>query len=101
MKLFKTTDEKLAELGFVKTYESKNGVEYKRNNAEFDFVQTVALLHKSSGYHIIQSYDEDLCDTKGIGNTCVGMEIYELKLFMKKMKEIGWKPIKKKQEQWQ
>lgn len=100
MKLFKTTDEKLAELGFIKIHDDEYGVIYQRKNVEFDFIHTVALLHKASGYHILQSYDEDLYDTEGIGNTCVGIEIYEMKLFMKKMKEIGWKPIKKKQEQW-
>lgn len=49
------------------------------------------LLHKQSGYHIVQSYDKDLMDAKKIGNTCVGLKMYEMKLCLKKMKEMGWK----------
>ena len=40
--------------------------------------------------HILQSYDPDLTDTKGIGSTCVGLTYQELKLFAKKMKQTGW-----------
>jgi len=41
-----------------------------------------------------------LCDSKNIGCTCVGITMYEMKLFYKKMKEIGWKPLKEKQVQY-
>ena len=51
---------------------------------------------KKSGQHIVQSYDENLTDTKGIGNTCVGLTMYEMKLCIKKMKQKGWKMIKEK-----
>lgn len=51
---------------------------------------TVLLAHKKNGKHIIQSYDKNLTDSKGIGNTCVGLTYYETKLFMKKMKQKGW-----------
>jgi len=47
-------------------------------------------MHKSSGKHILQSYDKDLFDSKGIGNTCVGLTWYEMELFYKKMKKIGY-----------
>ena len=43
---------------------------------------------KKSGRHILQSYDPDLGDDKGIGNTCVGLTGYEMKLFLKKMKRM-------------
>ena len=86
MKLFKTVDEKLAELGFVR--EDKDGIcTYHRK--ERGYTQKVVLMHKNSGKHILQSYDPDLGDAKGIGNTCVGLTGYEMKLFVKKMKQLG------------
>lgn len=89
MKLFKTVDDKLAAIGFVKIKEDKYGVRYKRKDDEHSFVQTVDIFHKASGRHLLQSYDAELTDQKKIGNTCVGLTGYEMKLFLKKMKHIG------------
>ena len=88
MKLFKSVDEKLKEIGFVKIEEDKYGIRYERKNSKYNFIQSVVILHKSSGKHILQSYDPDLMDKKKIGNTCVGLTGYEMKLFLKKMKQI-------------
>lgn len=88
MKLFKSVDEKLKEIGFVKIEEDKYGVRYERKNSKYNFTQSVDILHKTSGRHILQSYDADLMDEKKIGNTCVGLTGYEMKLFLKKMKQI-------------
>lgn len=89
MKLFKTLDAKLKEIGFIKVNEDHYGVRYKRKDDKHGFVQTVAILHKGSGRHILQSYDAELMDQKNIGNTCVGLTGYEMKLFIKKMKQVG------------
>ena len=89
MKLFKSVDEKLKEIGFVKIKEDKYGVRYERKNSKYNFTQSVDILHKASGRHILQSYDNELMDQKKIGNTCVGITGYEMKLFLKKMKQIG------------
>lgn len=89
MKLFKSVDEKLKEIGFVKIKEDKYGVRYERKNSKYNFTQSVDILHKASGRHILQSYDNELIDQKKIGNTCVGLMGYEIKLFLKKMKQIG------------
>ena len=89
MKLFKTVDEKLADIGFRKIKEDKYGVTYKRKDDEHSFVQTVDILHKASGRHLLQSYDAELTDQKMIGNTCVGLTGYEMKLFLRKMRKIG------------
>ena len=35
----------------------------------------------------MQSYDANLYDTKGIGNTCVGLTMYEAKLCINKIKQ--------------
>ena len=88
MKLFKTVDEKLAAIGFEKVEEDKYGCSYKRKDKKYNFTQKVVIEHKKSGRHILQSYDPDLEDDKGIGNTCVGLTGYEMKLFIKKMKEM-------------
>lgn len=89
MKLFKSVDEKLKEIGFVKIKEDKYGVRYERKNSKYNFTQSVNILHKASGRHILQSYDNELMDQKKIGNTCVGLTGYEMKLFLKKMKQVG------------
>ena len=89
MKLFKTVDDKLAAIGFVKIKEDKYGVRYERKNSKYNFTQSVNILHKASGRHILQSYDNELMDQKKIGNTCVGLTGYEMEFFLKKMKQIG------------
>lgn len=83
-------DKKLKEIGFEKIREDKYGVEYERKDEEYNFKQHVDVKHKASGRHILQSYDPDLGDVKGIGNTCVGLSGYEMKLFYKKMKQLGY-----------
>lgn len=89
IKLFKNVDEKLAEIGFIKIEENEYGVVYTRKNEEYKYTQTVSIKRKSSGSHILQSYDPYLFDTKCIGNTCVGLTGYEMRLFIKKMKKVG------------
>ena len=91
MKLFKTIDEKFEKIGFVKVNENEYMVHYQRQDKDYKFVQALCLCHKESGRHIVQSYDENLSDAKGIGNTCVGLTMYEMKLCIKKMKQMGWK----------
>ena len=88
MKLFKTVDEKLAEIGFTKEQEDKYGCVYKRKDKKYNFTHKVVIGHKKSGRHILQSYDPYLGDDKRIGNDCVGLTGYEMKLFLKKMKRM-------------
>lgn len=92
--MFKTIDDKFAEIGFVKVEENSYGVIYERADEVFKYNQVLHLVHKESGRHIIQSYDKNLTDTKKIGNTCVGLSMYEVELCIKKMKKLGWKSIK-------
>lgn len=89
MKIFKTTDKKLEDLGFKKTREDKFGAEYERVFPGYKFTHKVALLHKENGRHLLQSYDPDLLDGKKSGCTNVGLTYNEAKLFLKKMKELG------------
>lgn len=83
----KSIDRKISDLGFKEIRNDKYGIEYERNNG--CYIHKVALLHKNSGKHILQSYDPALYDAKAIGNTSVGLTYKELTLFAKKMKQIG------------
>ena len=47
MKLFKTVDEKLAEIGFIKVEEYKYGCEYERKDEKYNYIQKVAILRKN------------------------------------------------------
>lgn len=94
MKLFKTVDEKFREIGFIKIKENKYGAIYERDESYHGFTQRLDLTHKASGRHLIHSYDPNLMDEKLVGNTCVGLTMYEAKLCIKKMKKMGWKNIK-------
>lgn len=87
MCFLKSVDEKIANLGFIKTREDSYGVSYVRYMD--GFCQIVDLLHKASGRHLLQSYDKDLMDENTIGNTCVGLTYKEAKLFIRKMKQKG------------
>ena len=98
MKLFKSVDEKFADIGFKKTEESEYGVRYEKHEKKFRFKHTIDICHKASGNHIVQSYDTELSDQKNIGNTCVGLTMYEMHLCIKTMKEMGWKMQKSRKE---
>lgn len=89
MKLFKSVDEKLSEIGFKKSYESDSSVDYEKYVERFNFVHKVSIVHKSSGKHILQSYDPELIGDNFTGNIGVGLTGYEMKLFLKKMKQMG------------
>ncbi len=89
--MFKTIDQKFKEIGFIKVKEDEFGARYERFVPKHNYTQKLDLLHKASGRHIVQSYDADLFDEKRIGNTCVGLSMYEMKLCLKKMRQMGWK----------
>ena len=88
--MFKSIDNKFEEIGFIKVRENDYGVTYERKDRNYNYTQVLAILHKASGRHIIQSYDKDLMDSKKIGNTCVGLSYYEMRLALKKMKQLGY-----------
>ena len=88
--MFKNIDKKFEEIGFIKVSEDKYGARYERKDERHNYTQVLAILHKASGRHIVQSYDKCLMDSKMIGNTCVGLSYYEMKLALKKMKQLGY-----------
>lgn len=91
MKVFKTLNDKISELGFTLTEENNRHIEYTRHNDTYNFNQKVVILHKASGRHILQSYDVDSTNTDG--SICVGLTYEELKLFVKKFRQLQrrWK----------
>lgn len=95
MKLFKSVDEKFNEIGFVKIKEDKYGASYERDLNKYGIIQCLNLLRKASEIHIIQSFQKDI-NIEGFNNM-VGLSIYETKLALKKMNQMGYK-IKKGEE---
>lgn len=91
MKLFKSVDEKLEKLGFVKVAdegETENfyGVSYRKEVNNYGYTHRVDIGHKASGRHIIQSYQEET-NADGFNNT-VGLTYEETKLIMKKYRQM-------------
>ncbi len=84
--MFKTIDQKLADIGFIQVSEDEHGASYIRDNSSWK--HKVVLLHKINNAGILQSYDPDLIDKWCRGNIGVGLTYHELKLFMKKMKQL-------------
>ena len=89
--LFKSVDKKFEEIGFVKIQDDNYGVRYERYDEKYKFTQVLYIGRKANGIHIIQSYDKDLMDDKLIGNTCVGLTYYEMRLALIKMRQKGLK----------
>lgn len=83
-------DKKFAKIGLIKVKENKYVIRYERQNAEYGYTQVLEILHKATGRHIVLSYDKEIFDTEGLGNTCIGLTYYEMKLALKKMKKLGW-----------
>ncbi len=88
MRFFKSVDEKLEAIGFKKIEEDDLCVCYARYKEKYNYVQRLDLVHKASGRHLIQSYQEDLNSDRF--NNVVGLTMYEAKLACKKMKQKGW-----------
>jgi hypothetical protein len=85
-------DKELSKIGFVKTGEDHFCATYERKNEEEGYVQCLDLIHKASGKHLIQSYQEDVNTDKF--NNMVGLTMYEARLALRKMKQMGWKEIR-------
>jgi hypothetical protein len=83
-----TVDEKLNKMGFSKVYEDVRRVHYERYNKTYGYHHTVVIERRSVWNEFrLQSYDENLIDKEGIGNTNVALSTTELMLFLKKMKK--------------
>ena len=86
MKLFKSVDERFEELGFTKTYESKIVVTYEKEIKDYNYIQSIDICRKESGNHIVISGEKGI--NKDGFNNAVGLTKQEMKLCIKKMKEM-------------
>lgn len=88
--MFKNVDEKLKDLGFVKVEnENEYGACYMRNvpiDNDDSYIHRLDILHKVSGKHIIQSYQENV-NSDGFNNM-VGLSYEVTKLAMKKYRQL-------------
>jgi hypothetical protein len=83
-----TVDQKLAKIGFNKVYEDVRRVHYERYDKKYKYYHIVCIERRSVWNEFrLQSYDENPIDKKSIGNTNVALSTYEVKLFLKKMKQ--------------
>lgn len=74
--LSKIADKKLKSLGFEKTVDTKYFVRYERGSKR----QYLDILHKAHGPAIIQSYDPELWDEKGLETPVLGLRVERLLL---------------------
>ena len=82
--MFKSIDKRLEELGFKKIEEDKLGACYSRVVPISDdiYIHRLDIIHKASGRHLIQSYEEDV--NKDGFNNVVGLNYETTRLAMKK-----------------
>ena len=88
---FTRADRKLSKLGFGKyntdnEKESKYSVSFGRPNVDCVGTHRIDIIHKASGEHLIQSYQEN-SNSDGYNN-CVGLTYEEMKAIMSKYREM-------------
>lgn len=84
-------DKMMRKYGYDKVDEDKHGVTYiKADHNNFDHI--VCIRYKTSGKHIMQSYDSKVHNVDGEFINCVcGVEITVLLLLWLKSKYMIWK----------
>lgn len=86
----KLADKRLADLGFQKVNDDEFSVIYRKYIQGKGYIHELAILHKKSGDHIIQSYDPELMDSKKIGCTNVGLTKEIAFALLVKLNSKGW-----------
>lgn len=87
MKLFKSVDDKLKDLGFEKMNENEYGVTYEKEiSVGGKYRHVISIVQKSNGNHLIQSYEKEINSDKL--NNAVGLTYKETKLAMKKYRQL-------------
>lgn len=81
-------DDKLAKIGFEKISEDARRVHYNRYESKHDYYHSVVIERRQVWNEFrLQSYDDELLDRKGVGNTNVALSTYEVRLFLEKMQQ--------------
>lgn len=88
IKLFKTTDQKLSELGFKIKDEDLQTIRYTRYDELYDYFQEVEISKQDNPTNdiMIFSYYVDH-DNQWNNKVVVGLTVKEIKLFLKKIRE--------------
>lgn len=87
MKLFKSVDDKLKDLGFDKMNENDYGATYEKEvSMGGKYCHVISIISKSNGNHLIQSYEKEVNSDKF--NNAVGLTYKEAKLAMKKYRQL-------------
>lgn len=88
--MFNDVDKELEKIGFIKFHgddeETSYGVCYKRKDNQSDCIQRLDIYHKHNGRPLIMSYQEGLNSDNF--NNCYGLTYKEMKLAMKKYKQM-------------
>lgn len=84
---FKTTDDKLKDLGFKIMEDSKVCTTYERYNRQFNYTQKVDVALKKEAKGMVISYDVSHEHLNDIYYDSVGLTYKEMVLFTKKLKE--------------
>ena len=84
-------DKAMKKYGYNKVIETQYGVRYRKREPQ-NFDHAVCILHKASGGHMLQSYDEKVHECEGdfINSVC-GVEIPVLLLMWLKAKYLSLK----------
>lgn len=89
--MFKTVDEKFAEIGFKKTYESAFSISYEKET-EYWYIHCIEIDHKKNGKHCVFSFLKKKTETVPSDDAAaIGMTVEEMRLCAKKMHKMGWR----------
>ena len=87
----KLIDKAMKKYGYTKTAENEYGARYSKWEPQ-GFNHIVCVLHKASGKHMLQSYDEKVLEVGGdFVNSVCGVEIPVLLLMWLKAKYLSFK----------
>ena len=78
-----TAEKRIYGFGFRCVYQHDHIAQYERGGAH-----VVELQWRPNGKHVMLSYNKNLFDTKGTGNSCIGLTYGEVIAFAERMKEL-------------
>lgn len=87
--LGKLADKRLSDLGFQKVTDDEFSVVYRKYIQGKGYIHDLAILHKKSGDHLIESYGSDNIDSKQIC-TNVGITKEIAFALLVKLNSKGW-----------